>query len=473
MPPPGSRPKSPRTPSGATPNRAAKYEAAGSRPPGATIPTGIPQPVARSALLAAAWTGFGAAIIGVFVAVVASLLFWIPDAAATGSSGSTARAGVLTFLAAQHGGVTISGVPMSFVPLGLTLLAGWLCWRAARVLAGLPVVVAELKTGRLVRLLAVHVAAYTLTCAVLVRFATVGSSRVGVLGVVLGAAVVSTVFAGSALVSGSALGRRWCAALPEGVLAPLRAGTAVAATTVGFAALLVVGATVLHAGRAMQLIRGLGGGLTGLPVAVLDALTAPNAVAAGVAYLAGPGFAVGTHASFSPLNTSPGVVPGFPVLAGLPSGRHCSAVVLVLIAITFIAATWVAARLLREQAVRRWAEALRAALLTALVTATVLAGFVAAAGGSLGQHRLAAVGASPIRVWAAVFVEVLLVATTGVISVKIATLLHRDEPDVQPAEPTEAAAPPNVVADPASDDAADDAAADRSRPTESDAAKAS
>lgn len=446
----------------------------------ATIPTGIPQPIARSAPLAAAWTGFGAAIVGAFGAVLGSLLFWIPDAAATGSSGSTARAGVLTFLAAQHGGVVITGVSMSFVPLGLTFLAGWLCWRAARVLAALPVVIAETDTAPIARLLAVHVAAYAVTCTVLVRFATVGTSRVGVLGVFLGAVVVSFVFAGSSLVSGSAVGRRWYAALPGGVLAPLRAGIAAAATMIGFSALLVAGATVLHAGRAMQLIRGLGGGLTGLPVAVLDALTAPNAVAAGVAYLAGPGFAVGTHASFSPLHTAPGIVPGFPVLAGLPSGQHSSPVVFALILVAFGCTGWAAARPLREQATRRWAEALRAALLTALVTATVLAAFVAAAGGSLGQHRLAAVGGSPIRVWAAVFVEILVVATVGVVATKVVTLLHHAEPADRPVGKTQAALAGSIVPDPsmqtdelpAVDDVCAGAEDDDDRP-EGDAAKAS
>lgn len=479
-PPPRSRQKSPTSPGGAQTNRAAKYGPAKSRAAAATIPTGIPQPIARSAPLAAAWTGFGAAIVGAFVAVVVSLLFWIPDAAATGSSGSTARAGVLTFLAAQHGGVVISGVSMSFVPLGLTFLAGWLCWRAARVLAALPVVIAETDTAPIARLLAVHVAAYALTCSVLVRFATVGTSSVGVLGVFLGAVVVSFVFAGSSLVSGSAVGRRWYAALPAGVLAPLRAGIVAAATMVGFSALLVAGATVLHAGRAMQLIRGLGGGLAGLPVAVLDALAAPNAVAAGAAYLAGPGFAVGTHASFSPLHTAPGIVPGFPVLAGLPSGRHASPVVFALILVAFGCTGWVAARLLREQATRRWAEALRAALLTALVTATVLAVFVAAAGGSLGQHRLAAVGGSPIRVWAAVFVEILVVATAGVVATKVVALLHHDEPRDRPTVTAKAVPGGTIAPDPSAEtdelptvDEGSAAVEDADDQPESDAAKAS
>ena len=77
-------------------------------------------------------------------------------------------------------------------------------------------------------------------------------------------------------------------------------------------------------GRALQLTRALGATLSGLPIAMLNALSAPNAVAAGVAYPAGPGFALGHGCALLGLGNEPGVVPGFPALAGLPGGHRAA-----------------------------------------------------------------------------------------------------------------------------------------------------
>lgn len=440
------------------PTRAAPPTPGRTKTDDAETPLGVPTLVARSAPLAAVWTGFGAAAIGVFLAIVGAVLLWIPDAAATGSSGSTVRAGVLTFLAGQRGGVVVSGVPVSFTPLGLTLLAGWLCWRAARVLAALPVVAAVRSVPVLAGLLAGHAAAYSATCFVLTHFATVGTSRVPAFGTAIGAATVSTLFSGASLLRWTPVGFRLREATPPAARAALRGGIGAAATIVMFGAGLAATATAGHFSRALQLSRGLGTGLSGLPIAVLDALTAPNAVAAAVAYLTGPGFAVGTHASFSLWGSRPGVVPGFPVLAGLPGGSRGAPIVFVLMGLMLVAVCLVCTALLRAEARRGWAEALRGALLSALVAASALALLMGAAGGSLGRHRLSDVGASPVNVWGAVFVEVLGGSLIGVIAIRVAALARGAGAPVSAERVARSVAEP--VVEPATVDAAERGPAD-------------
>jgi uncharacterized protein (DUF2062 family) len=93
-------------------------------------------------------------------------------------------------------------------------------------------------------------------------------------------------------------------------------------------------------------------------------------------------------------------------------------------------------RALRNEVRRGWPEALRAAVLCAVVAASVVAAGVGLAGGSLGRHRLAVVGGSPIQVWGAVFAEALVCSVVGVVSLRVALLLRgrarssAPEPDV-------------------------------------------
>jgi hypothetical protein len=139
-------------------------------------------------------------------------------------------------------------------------------------------------------LLAIHVAAYAGSCLLLTRFAVVGTSRALALGVTIGAACISLVFSGSALLFSTDVGDRLRAATPATLRAAIRGGTALAATMAVVSAGLVAGATLFHAGRALELTRALGATLSGLPVAILNALSA-NAVAARCVS-GGPGFAL-------------------------------------------------------------------------------------------------------------------------------------------------------------------------------------
>ena len=70
----------------------------------------VPPAAGRSLWLSAVWTGAGAALVGAVVAIVAVAVLWLPAAGSAGSSGSALRAGLITFVASLHGGVTVDGL---------------------------------------------------------------------------------------------------------------------------------------------------------------------------------------------------------------------------------------------------------------------------------------------------------------------------------------------------------------------------
>ena len=67
----------------------------------------VPEAMSRSLVRAAAWTGGMAALTGAALGVAIAVLCWLPDAGVSGHPWSAVRAGVLGFLAVQHGGIVL------------------------------------------------------------------------------------------------------------------------------------------------------------------------------------------------------------------------------------------------------------------------------------------------------------------------------------------------------------------------------
>jgi hypothetical protein len=64
------------------------------------------------------------------------------------------------------------------------------------------------------------------------------------------------------------------------------------------------------------------GWLGGVLLLLFNTLYLPNAVVATLAYLVGPGFAIGAHTLVAPLTHRISEIPAVPLLGGLPTGRH-------------------------------------------------------------------------------------------------------------------------------------------------------
>ncbi len=369
-----------------------------SRPATAEPPRGVPESLSHSVWRSAVWTGGVAAVLAAALGICIAILCWLPDAGVSGHPLSAIRAGLLGFLAAQHGGLTVDGTPAGFVPLGMTALAGLVAWRAGTVLGE----VAERagSTGRdLARALVVQAATYGLGCAVIVPISTLGSSSAPLFAAT-GAGIVLF-----GCVSGVALARTsptaWSRLLDLG-----RPVLGVLAVYVGSGALLAAGSVVLHAGRVSDLSRLVGGGVSGFPIVVLGILSTPNAAVAGAAYLSGPGFAVGSGTTFSVFSGSHGTVPAFPLLGALPTGNGANPLVLAWVALTLLVAGAVLAAL---SAAPSGSASLRSLLRGALLAGLAMGALAWLGGGGIGTGRLRAVGASPWQVTLAVGAEVAVV----------------------------------------------------------------
>lgn len=386
----------------------------------------VPEAAGRSLWLAAAWTGVGAVVVCATVAIVAVAVCWLPVSGTSGHSRSAIHAGLLTFLAALHGGITVDGTAAAFLPLGMMIIVGLTAWRAGSGLADAANALGEDHPTRLWLAAAAQALSFTLACLVIVPFAALGTSSASSRGVGVAAVVLFAVTGGVAFVRSSALADVIAERVPPSVGPVLRAAAAGLAVYLGCGAVLVAGSLVVHASRVEVLSRELGGGWSGAPVLVLGVLAAPNAMIAGAAYLAGPGFAVGAGTTASAVSTAHGVLPAFPILAAMPTGHGANAPVWWLIAITPIVAGLIVARLCcRADA---WSARLGSAA-AAAVAAGIGMGLLAwQGGGGIGDGGLHTVGASPLRAGAFVMLEVGVVAllALGTVAVAGAVFGRRD-----------------------------------------------
>jgi hypothetical protein len=98
-------------------------------------------------------------------------------------------------------------------------------------------------------------------------------------------------------------------------------GTAAVAAIVAVASLVLAVLLFANFPAIIRLYEGLqGGGGGGLVLTAAQLSFMPNFVAWVVSWLVGPGFALGTGSSVSPLGTQLGPVPSLPILGALPTG---------------------------------------------------------------------------------------------------------------------------------------------------------
>ena len=341
---------------------------------------------------------------GLLALTLPVLLIWASDARAGASAADALRTAGQLWLVAHGASLEIPDGRWTLTPLGLVVLPGLLhSWAARRRSRRRPL--ASLRElGQLVWATAFT---YAVLAAAAAALSGTSDVRPGILSSAVGAFLVALI---GALAGGLRGDRLWRAAwlrLPEPARRHLHRVTLVSGILAAGGALLTGLSLAVHGGTVRDLAAGTDPGpVGGLALLALCLSLVPNAVVWAVAWLSGPGFAVGVGTVVGPFGYELGPVPAVPLLAALPGSTVPGWWGLAALAVP-VAAGLVAGRLVQRDhaGLGPWRVSARAALVgpAAGLVWALLAWF---SGGSAGGSRLAEVGPAPWAVGLAVAAEV-------------------------------------------------------------------
>jgi Family of unknown function (DUF6350) len=205
--------------------------------------------------------------------------------------------------------------------------------------------------------------------------------------------------------------------VPAVVTGGVRLGVVVAVLLVATGAAMTGAAVAVRAAEASDMLSSYRAGLLGQAgITALCLAYAPNLAVWGVAYLLGPGFAVGLGTTVGPGAVVLGPLPVVPVLAALPEGPATgpwAALTAVPLIIAVVSAIILARRRGQAVAPARWSEVLGGAALAGPVAGVLIQAAAVASSGALGSGRLSALGPGGWRVGVLAAVVVSLGALVG------------------------------------------------------------
>ena len=356
------------------------------------------RPLVPTATLGGALAAAGPLLVCMALAVVG---WFLTDAGGHGTPSGALRVGALSWLAAHGSGVTIEGVRVTAVPLGITLICAWSAWRVGHR-------VGESMSGHGPDADRIADGERDWTVPFAGGLFTIGYVLVGVLAATLASTIETApstgrvvlwsvlIAAGAgvpALARGSGRAAIWLPAIPVAVRDTavlvrfiLRAWLAVA-----LAALVI--ALVLDFSTAANIVSQLHSDAG--DIAVLSMITVallPNAVLFSSAYLFGPGFTVGTGTLVSPGAVVLGPLPLFPLLAALPDSGPTPGWAGWLMVTPVLVAGLASALAHRSRPAAAWDHAAIRGCGGGLVAGLLLGVLTSVAGGAVGPGRMADVG---------------------------------------------------------------------------------
>lgn len=342
--------------------------------------------------------GVLAAAAPLLVCLALGVVGWfLVDAGAHGEPSGGLRVGATAWLMGHGSGVSVEGVRVTVVPLGLTLLAAWSSWRTGLRVGALvsghgpdadgiedgerdwtvPVAVALLAAG------------YAVVAVVTGVLAATPTSTPDTGAVVAWSLALAGGVGGAALAVGSGRAAIWTTAVPPTLVATLTTARLVLRWWLVVSLLALLGSFVIDLGTAANVMSQLHTGAGDVLVVLLVSVALlPNAVAFAGAYLAGPGFTVGTGTLVTPSIVVLGPLPMFPMLAALPDAGTPPGWTAGLVVLPPVVAAVAAARAQRLAPTLRWDEGALRGCVGGAVAAVGFTVVAALAGGAVGPGRM-------------------------------------------------------------------------------------
>ena len=327
--------------------------------------------------------------------------WFLTDAGTHGTPSDGLRVGALGWLMGHGSGVHVQGVPVTLLPLGITLVCAWVTWRTGHrlgdALSGHGPDADRIADGErdwtVPVAAALFTAGYVVVAVVTATLASTTSTQPDPARVVLAAFLLCALLAAPAIAVGSGRAGVWAATLSPSVAATAAACRAVLKAWLAVAALAFLVALVLDFDTALNVQSQLGtdAGATVL-LGLASLLVLPNAVAFSGAYLLGPGFTMGVHTIVSPAEVSIGALPMFPMLAALPDAGPTPAWAPWLVAVPPLVAALAVARALRRHPTLRWEEGALHGCGGGMLAGVTFALLALLAGGAVGPGRMSDVG---------------------------------------------------------------------------------
>jgi hypothetical protein len=357
----------------------------------------------RPLAVGAALAGVSAAGSVLLACLGIALAGWFAsEAGAFGTTKDALRVGADGWLLAQGAHLSIPTVTITVVPLGLTALCAYVAYRLGRWAAATSLV-PDLRTVGVAAVLLAGV--YAFVCVLTAVLTSVASAQPDLAKAFFGGFLLSFLGGGSGLLAGSGRLRDLLGRLPEPVRALCTGAVAGLLLVVAASAVLVAVALLTDLDASATVLSRLHVTTSGgLLYTLVVAAVAPNAVLMGSAYVAGPGFAVGTGTLVSPTVVSLGPVPAFPLLAALPSDGPTPGWAIALMVIPVAMGAMGALVMLRRYPVATFVEGAVRGLGCGALGGLGLGVLVACAGGSVGPGRMTDVGAPRLDVMIAAMV---------------------------------------------------------------------
>ncbi|MEO5665144.1 MAG: DUF6350 family protein [Nocardioides sp.] len=356
----------------------------------------------RPLVLIATLGGAAAALAPLLVCVAVGVIGWFAaDAGAHGAPRDGMRMGAVAWLMAHGSGITVRGVAVGAVPLGLTVICAWSIWRlghrvgdalsghgpdADRISDGERDLTVPLATG-------LFFIGYALVAVVTATLTASVETTLSVPHVILWSVAMTLAFAGPGIAIGSGRAAIWATFVPAVIRQGAATAIAILTAFLALSAVVFLVSLAFGIGEAATMMSQLHlSAGEGIVYAIANGGFLPNASLFSGSFLLGPGFAVGGNTLVSPGAVVLGPLPLFALLAALPTIGTPGAVVSSLVWLPPLVAALATMWWQRRHPALTWLEAALRGCGGGIVAGLAFAVLASVAGGAVGPGRMRFVG---------------------------------------------------------------------------------